>query len=330
MSLYQSKIWKTIQYDIYQNPYFKIKLLDKEYFGTIKAKKIWPITLKRYQILGFDLPKEPKKAKELLEKIKSEFKKDRTDIFFQLWITTPIKTFDVKDINPELSKSMRDARISQRHWMKERFHLSHSFRENLPESGIIYDLSKSWEELLKDMNKSSNLRTKKWLKNNIVFREIQKSEFDKFWNKRQETAGHKWFHTISKKQYIQLISHLIKTKTGNIFITEKDWEILSGVICIFQEKNLVCLYSFADRNFNNIWGQQYLKYKVFLRGKENWFKTCDMMWWAPSGFPEHELASVSAFKESMWWIKVEYIGNFDIIFNPFLYKLFKLIFRIRK
>jgi len=330
MSLYQSPIRKIIQKDIYHKPSFTINLFGKDYFLTIKEKDIWPIKLKRYQILWLELPKDHKQIEEALQKIKSEFWNHWTNIFFQRGITTSIETFDVKDINDELSSSLRSTRISLRNRLKEDYNLTHSFRENLPESWIVYDLNKTTEELLKDMNKASSLRTKKWIKNNIWFREIKESEYNKFYDKRQQTAGKKWFHTIPRHQYIKLIKNLIETKTWNIFITENDWEILSWAICIFDQKNLVCLYSFADRNFNNIWWQQYLKYKIFLWWKANWFATCDMMWGAPTGFPEHELASVSAFKESMWWIKTEYTGNFDIILNPILYRIFKLMFNLKK
>jgi hypothetical protein len=41
------------------------------------------------------------------------------------------------------------------------------------------------------MNKASKLRTKKGIKNNIGFRPIQESEYNKFYNKRQQTAGKK-------------------------------------------------------------------------------------------------------------------------------------------
>ncbi len=76
-----------------------------------------------------------------------------------------------------------------------------------------------------------------------------------------------------------------------------------------------------------MWGQQYLKFKIFGRGRDHGFTICDMMWWAPTGFPEHELASVSAFKESMGWIKTEYMWNYDIILNKTLYKIFKYYYQ---
>ncbi len=330
MSLYQSPIRKTIQKDIYQKPTFTIHLLSKDYFWTIKTKNIGPITVKRYQILWIELPKDHKEINKAIQKIKSEFWNQRNNIFFQLGITTPIKTFEVKNIDKELADSLKETRISLQNNMKEDYNILHSFRENLPESWIVYDLSNTDEELIKDMNKASSLRTKKGIKNNIWFRPIEESDYNKFYDKRQETAGKKGFHTITKKQYLKLIKHLKETNTGNVFITEHEWEILSGAICIFDQKNLVCLYSFADRNFNNIGWQQYLKFKIFTWGREQWFATCDMMWGAPTGFPNHELASVSAFKESMWGIKTEYIGNFDIIINPRLYYFFKIQFHIKK
>lgn len=331
MSLYQSSIRQTIQQDIYNKPTFTMKLFDKEYFWTIKTKKLGPITLKRYQILGIHLPDNPEEIRKAIRYIKQKFWQSWTNIFFQRGIVTPIVSFDVYNHkNPEFASDLRDSRIFLREYLWKHYHLKHSFRENLPESWIIYDLTKTDEELLHEMNKGSKLRTKKGIRNDITFKVLEENEYDKFFDKRQQTAGKKWFNTISKAQYIKLITHLSKTQTGNVVVTEHNGEILAGAICIFYHKSIVCLYSFADRKHNNIWGQQYMKFKIFGWGRDHGFTTCDMMGGAPTGFPEHELASVSAFKESMWGIKTEYQGNADIILNPFLYKLFKREFKLRK
>lgn len=330
MSLYQSHIRKTIQKDIYQKPSFTLHLFGKDYFWTIKTKKIGPITLKRYQILWIELPKDHKEISKAIQKIKSEFWHHWTDIFFQRGVTTSIQTFDVKDIDNELASSLRDTRLSLRTHFKEDYHLIHSFRENLPESNIIIDITKTNEELLREMNKSSRVRVRKWIENGITFRTLQEHEYQKFYNKRQTTADKKWFNTISENQYTKLIKELIQTKTGNVVITEKDGEILAGSIVIYDDKNMVWLYGFADRTHNTIGGQQYLKFKTFERAREQGFTTFDLMGGAPTGFPEHELTSVSAFKESIGGKKIEYTGNFDIILNPRLYKIFKRLFTLKK
>jgi lipid II:glycine glycyltransferase (peptidoglycan interpeptide bridge formation enzyme) len=108
-----------------------------------------------------------------------------------------------------------------------------------------------------------------------------------------------------------------------MFITKENGIILSWTICLFNDKHIVGLYSFTDRNHTNRGGQQYAKFMIYNWARERGFTTYDTMWGAPTGFPEHELASVSAFKESMGGYKMDYIGNFDIILNKPIYKLLK-------
>jgi lipid II:glycine glycyltransferase (peptidoglycan interpeptide bridge formation enzyme) len=48
-----------------------------------------------------------------------------------------------------------------------------------------------------------------------------------------------------------------------------------------------------------------------------------MMGGAPTGFPEHPLTGVSAFKESLGWSKIELYGNFDLVLHTWLYSFFK-------
>ena len=49
-----------------------------------------------------------------------------------------------------------------------------------------------------------------------------------------------------------------------------------------------------------------------------------MMWWAPTWFPDHPLTGVSAFKESLWWEKIEQWGSYDLVLNSWLYKCFDM------
>jgi lipid II:glycine glycyltransferase (peptidoglycan interpeptide bridge formation enzyme) len=68
---------------------------------------------------------------------------------------------------------------------------------------------------------------------------------------------------------------------------------------------------------------------MFSRARDNGFIFCDLMGGAPTGFPKHPLASVSSFKESLGGSKIEQYGSYDIVLNAFLYRVFKLYYRIR-
>jgi len=331
MSFYQSEVRQTIQEIVYQKPIFKIKLFDKEYFGTIKTKKIWFFQFQRYQILWVKLPNDVNIIKQEIKNIKNIYKWWFKNIFFQIWSINEMISFDIKNLQSiEFETTIKDIRLWLHKYFKETYSLEHSFRENMPESNILQELSRTEKEILNDMNESARERAQKGIKKNIEFRVAREDEYDQFYAKRQETAGKKWFNTIPKDQYYRLIKYLVAENKWALFISKINDEIIAGTIWVYDNKNLICLYWFVNRKHTNSWWQQYLKYKIFNRWKENWFRTCDLMWWSPTWFPEHELAGVSAFKESMWWTKVDYYWNFDIVLNKYLYRLFKLLYKFKK
>jgi len=330
MTFYQSAIWREIQEIIYEKPTFTIELFGKEYFWVKKIKKIWPIHFTRYQVLGITLPEDQELVKQEIKKIQKDFKKKGKNILFQRGVTNEIVSFDVNSLQEdEFYHDMRASREFLKRHLKQEYNLCHSFRENMPESTIIQCLHTT-DDFLANMNEGARDRAKKAIKKGIEFTTLKESEYDLFYHKRKATAGKKWFNIIPQDQYERLITHLIKTGKGEIFITKEQGEIVAGTIGLYDKEKIICLYGFADRKHPHSGGQQYLKYRLFERAKEKGYRICDMFWGAPTGYPEHELAGVSAFKESTGGIKIEYYGNFDIILDPFLYKTFKRYYRRKK
>jgi lipid II:glycine glycyltransferase (peptidoglycan interpeptide bridge formation enzyme) len=105
--------------------------------------------------------------------------------------------------------------------------------------------------------------------------------------------------------------------------------MIAGTICLFVDKLIYCPYGFFDRNFNKIGVQHFLKFKLFSRARDNGFTSVDTGGGAPTGFPKHELASVSAFKESLGGTKSELYGSYDIVLHSFLYWVIKLRYKLK-
>jgi hypothetical protein len=59
---------------------------------------------------------------------------------------------------------MRAMRLNLRQEITNDFGLKVAFRENMPQANIIYDITKSDEELMKDMNSGCKERIKKAIK----------------------------------------------------------------------------------------------------------------------------------------------------------------------
>lgn len=327
MNLYQSQLRKDIQHEVYRKPMFTVEIFGKKYFWSIKEKKFWLFNLSRYQIMGVELPDDETYVQKELAKLKKSFR--NTWIFVQLGITNEIVHFDNSMKRcPEFDKDMYDFRIGLQKTLHHNYGLKTAFRENMPNAGIMYDTTKSDEELIKDMHESCRKRVKKAIIGGMEFRLIDKHFYAEFFEKRQLTAGAKGFNTISRVQYERLLEYIEKGH-GMLIGAYMDGRIIAGTICLFTDKLIYCPYGFFDRKYSNIGVQHFLKFKLFSRARDNGYRTVDTGGGAPTGFPKHPLASVSAFKESLGGTKTELFGSYDIVLNKFLYWAVKLWYRIK-
>jgi lipid II:glycine glycyltransferase (peptidoglycan interpeptide bridge formation enzyme) len=177
-----------------------VEIFGKQYFGTIKVKKIGPWKLQRYQIMGVELPSDVAYVRSEVEKIKKQFRKKC--FFFQWGITNEILSFENSvQKSEEFREDMKAVRRGLTTILHDEYGLKTAFRENMPTAGIVYDTTKSDEELLKDMNESCRKRIKKSIAGGMQYAIIEEKEYETFFAQRQKTADAKGFNTISKKQY---------------------------------------------------------------------------------------------------------------------------------
>ncbi len=324
-NLYQSQLRQDIQTQVYQKEHFTIKLFDKEYFAIQKSKKVGPFVLKRYQIMWVTLPDNEKLVQEELKRLKSIYGKDRTNISFQLGMNNEIISFEnVSHRSKDFTQDMKQMRLNIRSYITKTYGLRVTVRENMPQCDIIYDISKSDEQLLWEMNSWAKERIKKWMKKWVKFERVTTDQYEQFYGYWKEIAWEKGFNIIPYNQFTKLVDYIKQNKKGDLFITRIDEHILAWSVCLFDDHRIVYYQWFAnrDKKLRNIWWHAYLKFEIMRRARENGFTYVDMMWGAPTGFPEHPLAWVTKFKESLWWIKIEEYGSYDLVLNPLLYKAF--------
>lgn len=103
--------------------------------------------------MGLELPDDDELIRSELQRLKSEYQSSWGNIFFQLGIVNEIIRFENCGKRTEtFVQDMRTMRLNIREQMKQKYHLVEAFRENMPQSTIIFDISKSNEELLNEMN----------------------------------------------------------------------------------------------------------------------------------------------------------------------------------
>jgi len=325
-NFYQTKLWTDLSEKVYEKKMFKETLFWQEYIWIIKEKKIWPVTTRWYQILWVIVPDDMEVVKKEARRLKKKYNNKFGNILFQLWIINPMVQFaNIAHRSKAFKDDMKNMRLSIREWVRHGSWLKPSFKENMPEANIVYDITKSDEQLLDEMNSWCKERVKKSMRKWATFRVADPSEYEKFYKDWKHLAWNKWFNIIPYDLYIKLVTYITKNDCGNVFIAEIDDHMLAWSICIYDKHRIIYLYGFASREkeYRNIGAHHFLKFKIFGWGRAKWLTYCDMLGGAPTGFDNHPWAGVSKFKESLWWFKVEHYGNFDIILNSPLYKLFE-------
>ncbi len=330
-NIYQSSRRKDIQYTVYAKPSITIHLFDTDYAATVKEKKVGPFAIRWIQIMWVELPDDENYVREELERIKSLLKKDFWTVFFQLWLINEITHFDnVTHRSGEQKEEIKKQRLQMQQWLIEKYNLHLAFRENMPQSNIIYVVQKTDDELIAEMNSGCKERVKKWIKKWLQFREATVEEYELFYQKRCNLSSRKGFHPISEKDYHNLIQYMQKNDCGALFVAKKDDDIVAWSICVYDKDRITYLYGFSDRKYSKIGWHHFLKFKIFGRAREQGIKTCDMMGGAPTWFPDHPLAGVSKFKESLGWTKIEVFGSYDVVLRPLLYWIMKMLYHRKK
>lgn len=334
INFFQSALRKDIKTIVYGDKSFQITLFDKEFFGLQKEKKIWPLSLSWFQVLGVELPtNNTQRVREEVKRVQQDYGNHRWNIFFQRGVVNEILAFyNISHRSPDFAPGMRTTRQKLESRLHHETGLIASFRENMPLATVVIETNKSDAELLNDMNSGAKNHVRKALNKDIDFHIAQPHEYETFYEERHKVSQMKWFNIISKHTYLKLMNYLTENKCGNIFIASKDGVLLGWSIAIYQEDTLTYLYGFSNRDerFRNVGVHQFIKYKMFSWARENGLQYLDLFGWAPTGFPEHPLTSVSAFKESLWGTKIEWYGNYDIVLNPTLYYSSKTIYRWKR
>lgn len=329
-NFFQSNVWKIINRDIYKKMIFDFEFLWKKYFWVIKEQSRRWLKIRWYQVLGIDateyLRNYPEVFKKEIEKVKRDYKHNYGDMFFQFGFIDNLATFKIKELrDQQFVEDIKNRRKLREENLKKEYGLIKSFRENMPMATIVVDIT-WWEDVIwNNMAKSARNHIKKAISNWLVFEFAKDEDWEKFYDVWHETSYEKGFNIVDREILINLRNYLIRSKKWNLFLAKKWDEIISGSICLFVWKTIIYLYWWTNRNYGNIWAHHFLKNEMFKRWFHNWYESADLLWAAPTWDDNHHLSWVTSFKHSLGGKKIEYLWNYDLVFNNNFYQAFKLI-----
>lgn len=199
-----------------------------------------------------------------------------------------------------------------------------------PEWTIMLDLTKSENEILKNMHPKTRYNLRLAQKKGIYVKEMTNKEgFEIFAElyfatcKRQKYFGHNY-------NYHQTVFKELKNKIAYILVAFYQNTPLSAYEIFIFNDILYYPYGGSSDQYKNLMSNNLLMWEAVKFGQKMGCKTFDMWGSLPADYDKNnKWAGFTRFKEGYGGKFIELIGSYDLVINKNLYNLYNVLYKIR-
>lgn len=211
------------------------------------------------------------------------------------------------------------------------FKLNSSPHPLFPNWTIILDLTKTEEELLKQMKPKTRYNIRLAQKKGVIVKEMSNEEgFNIFSKLYFETCRRqKYFgHTL---RYHRIVWNNLKNNIAHILVAFYQQTPLAAYELFFFKDTFYYPYGGTSLKYRNLMASNLLMWEAIRLGKKLGAKKFDMWGSLPPDYKQtHPWAGFTRFKKGYGGNFVQLIGSFDLVVNPFLYKIYNLSYLLRQ
>jgi len=252
------------------------------------------------------LPKGPMPDKKLIDTLKKVGREENC-IFIQL--------------EPNVVQSSN---------LKVQNELKPSFHPLFTKYTFVLDLTKSEDELLKNMHHKTRYNIRVAQKHEVqVIEENSDKAFKEYLKLTKETTKRQSFFAHSE-QYHRFMWKTLRGKIAHLFLAKYKGKILAAWIVFVYGGTLYYPYGASSSEHREVMASNLVMWEVIKWGKKIGLKKFDM-WGALELNPdEHDpWFGFHRFKEGYGPKHVEFVGSYDLVIKPFWYELYKIADKIR-
>ncbi|OGK34672.1 hypothetical protein A3A46_00280 [Candidatus Roizmanbacteria bacterium RIFCSPLOWO2_01_FULL_37_13] len=194
----------------------------------------------------------------------------------------------------------------------------------------LIDLTKSEDDILKNMHQKTRYNIRLAQKKGVTVKEMSDSQgfniFAKLYFetcKRQKYFGHNY-------QYHKIVWENLKNNISHIIIAFYQDMPLAAYQLFYFKDTIYYVYGGTSDKLRNLMASNLLMWEAILLGKKLGAKKLDMWGSLPPNYDPHNLwAGFTRFKEGYGGRFMELVGSFDLVIKPVDYKIYNLLKKIR-
>lgn len=185
------------------------------------------------------------------------------------------------------------------------------------ENTWILNISKSNEEILKGMRKTTRYMVRKSVKFPFTLELTVNPNSAKILKKLQdETVERHKFVGFPEKLFSSQLSSFGKDDQGRLFIVKLKGKVLVCAIIIFYGKVAYYHHSASSKYSLGTPASYFLQWQVILEAKKRGCNIYNFWGIAPTDDPKHRFAGVTLFKKGFGGERVDWLHAYDLITSP--------------
>ncbi|MEK7591983.1 MAG: peptidoglycan bridge formation glycyltransferase FemA/FemB family protein [Patescibacteria group bacterium] len=200
---------------------------------------------------------------------------------------------------------------------------------------FILDITKSEEELLKSFHPKTRYNIRLAEKRGVKIAEDNSdSAFEEFVRLSKETTERQGFYAHNKTYQQTLWKIFSKNHHARLFTATYEGKTLAAWIMFVFHDTLYYPYGASSRDHRDVMAPNLMLWDIIKWGKQNGITSIDL--WGALGPPpaggsneKDPWYGFHRFKEGYNPKLIEFIGSYDLVFQPLLYSLYKLTDTIR-
>ena len=196
---------------------------------------------------------------------------------------------------------------------------------------FVLDLTKSEEQLLAAMHAKTRYNIRVAQKHGVTIQEDDSHDaFETYLKLNQETLERQGFYAHNETYHRQMWHHLHPARIAKLFTATYQDRIMASWIIFTWKDTIYYPYGASSREHPEVMAPTLMLWEIARWGKQKGFKKFDL-WGALGPDPDTRdpWHGFHRFKQGFGPDLVEFVGSYDLIAKPTLYKIYTIADTIR-
>jgi lipid II:glycine glycyltransferase (peptidoglycan interpeptide bridge formation enzyme) len=292
-----------------------------------KLTGAWQITFHKLPATPFTIgyfPKGPMPSKTMLRAI-MDIGRAKRAVLIQL--EPNVKKEEIKSLRDQTLKQL----LSLQQTSAPTIPLRPSHRPLFTKYNFILDIRPSEAELLRSMHHKTRYNIRVAQKHGVVVSEETSEEgFAAYLKLLSETTGRQKFYAHNEAYHRRMWETLSKAGIAKLFTARVNGEAAAAWIIFAFHDTIYYPYGTSSREFRETMAPNLLLWEIIRWGKARGYSFFDL-WGALGPTPDQNdpWYGFHRFKEGYRPELVEYVGSFDLVLRPAMYKFYQLADTLR-